>query len=995
MFSSKRALAGVLIICVLFFSMFIVRSVNEPAEQQIEKPVKVKGADVKDKPLIDTITRSEPLSFHAPTWESGDYWVLVRDGSDIMMDESDDQRSTVTIHDEKTFRMVGIEPVTTSAGTFQCYKLVLTGLVKASGDGVQSLGGIKVNYHFELTAEITGEIWVRTSDMAFVKIHYTADGDAETNTVLGTIHQYQDLYMEYDEPELTFGFPMIPGVMNTYLNDVRVTGVKNIEGQTNGDEAVDESHHIDMQRRISDSTQSVTIPSGTYESGASYHLAGSSFDCWKVSGTDIGGYHSDGDSISPPSGGTVVTYFSAETGFYTKQVINNLWSGWSGTNEYTIQSTEVLTDYSYSSELPVIEAVHSDQLINDGVHQGNATVEVSDKDGLLDIKDVFIDLSSLGMGDHIEMYDDGANGDVLKHDGIFTLTGISTTTTPLSYYLPVTVRDWSGNEVGGIVEMRVSDFRDLPPMATEMSSSPVVIKNDGTEFSLLSVKVEDDNGLGEVTVDLTPLGGIPEALMYDDGTHGDTHPDDGTFSLEVTASLNSTGGAKLLEIRIRDNGNNEISAFISLMILDWNKAPEITPLAVESVKNDGEDMTLISVEVIDREDNLDNVLVDLSQIGGESAEPLYDDGSHGDELAGDYVYSLEITVWKNYSYTTLILDITAVDSAGASSIVSVYLDVVSVGSPPELTDAAVSSSVMNDGFDLVRITVDYYDKEDNINWIKIDLTDLGIAVPKGMLLHKGQAAIDLTVGPEIMPGSYNLTITAMDLDWKTASIQVSLMVVEPREFGENVDTDSDGIPDWWEKRYGLDPAAPGDANEDWNNNGRTNLEEYLRNSNPITSTYDLVFVDSDYDGMPDWWENRYSLDPYNSNDAQKDANRDGVTNLHEYYNGTNPRIVGGALKDTMDNSVMETTVTEGELVRLWDNLFLIMIITGVFLVFSVILFLLERRWRKRSIISDGTASQKEMAELENRIENKLDEQNVLIKDLIDVINEASLLKRKI
>ena len=92
---------------------------------------------------------------------------------------------------------------------------------------------------------------------------------------------------------------------------------------------------------------------------------------------------------------------------------------------------------------------------------------------------------------------------------------------------------------------------------------------------------------------------------------------------------------------------------------------------------------------------------------------------------------------------------------------------------------------------------------------------------------------------------------------------------------------------------------------------------------------------------------------------------------------------------------METTVTEGELVRLWDNLFLIMIITGVFLVFSVILFLLERRWRKRSIISDGTASQKEMAELENRIENKLDEQNVLIKDLIDVINEASLLKRKI
>jgi len=993
---SHRARAGVLIICVLLLSILMVRSGSETDGLHIDNsPNGIVDADIHNDPVDDLSSRSEPLSFQAPTWESGDYWVLVRDGSDIMMDESDDQRSTVAIHDEKTFTMVAIEPVTTSAGTFQCYKLVLTGIVKASGDGVQSLGGIKVNYHFELTAQITGEIWVRTSDMAFVKIHYTADGDAETNTVLGTIHQYQDLYMEYNEPELTFGFPIIPGVMNTYMNDVRVTGIKNIEGQTNGDEAVDESHHIDMQRRISDSTQTVTVPSGTYESGASYQLAGRNFDCWKVSGTDTGGYHSDGDSISPPSGGTVVTYFSAETGFYTKQVINNLWSGWSGTNEYTIQSTEILTDYSYLSELPVIEAVHSDQIINDGVDQGNVTVEVSDGDGLLDIKDVFIDLSSLSMGDHLEMYDDGTHGDIQENDGIFTVTGITTTTSPLSYYLPVTVRDLSGNEVGGNVEMRVSDFRDLPPLATEMSASPIVIKNDEKEVSLLSLKVEDDNGLEEVLVDLGPIGGNDKARMYDDGTHRDIHPEDSVFSLEVTAALNCTGGAKLLEIKLRDNGNNEISAFISLMVVDWNKAPEMTPLAIESIRNDGEDTTLVSVKVIDKEDNLVNVFVDASLIGGHGEEPLYDDGTHGDEIPNDDVFSLEITVWKNYSYTMLLLNITAVDSAGAASTISAYLDVEMIGSPPVLTDAEASSSVMNDGQDMVRITVDYYDRENNINWIKIDLANLGIAVPKGMLLQKGQATIDLTVDPEIKPGIYNLTITAMDLDWKMAKILVIIEVVEPRETGENVDTDNDGMPDWWEKRYGLDPYTPGDANEDWNNNGRTNLEEYIKNSNPITSSYDLVFVDSDYDGMPDWWENHYSLNPYNSKDALRDANRDGVINLHEYYNGTNPITASGTLKDTVDGSAMETTITEGELARRMDNLLLIMIINGVFVVFSVILFLLERRWRKRSIIKDGTASQKDMQELETRIESKLNEQNELIKDLIDVINEASLLKRRV
>jgi len=995
MFTSDRVRAGVLIIFVLLLSMLMVGSVPESDEPQVGKPRNVVYDEDTNIAPVDTNTRSEPLAFLAPTWENGDYWVLVRDGSDIMKDESDDQRSTVAIHDEKTFTVAGIEPVTTSAGTFQCYKLILTGIVTASGDGVQSLGGIKVNYHFDMTGQITGEIWVRTSDMAFVKIHYTAEGDAETNTVLGTIHQYQDLYIEYDEPELTFGFPMIPGVIDTYLSDIHVTGVRNIEGQTNGDEPVDEGHHIETQRRISDSTQSMAIPSGSYNSGASYELAGRSFDCWKISGVDTGGYHSDGDSIDPPSGGTVVSYFSAETGFYVKQEINNLWSGWSGSNEYTIQSTEILTDYSYLSEMPVIEVVHTEQIINDGIHQGNATVEVSDGDGLLDIKEVFIDLSSLGMSDHAVLYDDGTHGDILENDGTFTVGGITTTTTPLSYFLPVTVRDWSGNEVGGTVEMRVSDYRDLPPLATEMSASPVVISNDDIQLSLLSCKVEDDTGLEEVMVDLTPIGGSGRARMYDDGTHGDIHTGDSIFSLEVTASLNCSGGAKLLEIKIRDNGNNEISAFISLMIVDWNKAPEMTSMAIESIRNDGEDTTLVTVQVIDTEDNLEKVIVDLTPIGGEGMEPLYDDGTHGDELADDDVYSLEISVWKNYSYSTLLLNITAVDSAGAASIIIAYLDVEIVGSPPVLTDASVSSSVMNDGQDIVRITVDYYDRENNINWIKIDLANLGIAVPKGMLLQKGLAAIDLTVDPAVIPGTYNLTITAMDLDWKTASVQVSLVVIEPLDTGENVDTDSDGIPDWWEERYGLDPNVPGDANEDWNNNGRTNLEEYIRNSNPIISTYELVFVDSDYDGMPDWWENHYSLNPYNSNDALKDANRDGVANLHEYYNGTNPITVGGNFNDVADGSTLGTTVTEGELARSMDNLFLIMILTGVFLVFCVILFLLERRWRKRSILKDDTVSQKEIQELESRIESKLNEQNELIKDLIDVINEASLLKRRV
>ena len=42
----------------------------------------------------------------------------------------------------------------------------------------------------------------------------------------------------------------------------------------------------------------------------------------------------------------------------------------------------------------------------------------------------------------------------------------------------------------------------------------------------------------------------------------------------------------------------------------------------------------------------------------------------------------------------------------------------------------------------------------------------------------------------------------------------------------NWDTDNDGMPDWWEKAYGTNPNVP-DNNGDLNNDGYTNLEEYL------------------------------------------------------------------------------------------------------------------------------------------------------------------------
>jgi pectate lyase len=48
-------------------------------------------------------------------------------------------------------------------------------------------------------------------------------------------------------------------------------------------------------------------------------------------------------------------------------------------------------------------------------------------------------------------------------------------------------------------------------------------------------------------------------------------------------------------------------------------------------------------------------------------------------------------------------------------------------------------------------------------------------------------------------------------------------------------------------------------------------------------------VDNDHDGMPDDWERRYLLDPADPGDGPADSDEDGYTNLEEYLNRTAPR----------------------------------------------------------------------------------------------------------
>ena len=66
-------------------------------------------------------------------------------------------------------------------------------------------------------------------------------------------------------------------------------------------------------------------------------------------------------------------------------------------------------------------------------------------------------------------------------------------------------------------------------------------------------------------------------------------------------------------------------------------------------------------------------------------------------------------------------------------------------------------------------------------------------------------------------------------------------IAQPEEVKVVLDGDKDGLPDEYEKKYGLDPKNPADVNEDKDGDGFTNMEEFAAKTDP-----------SDPDSHPDY-----------------------------------------------------------------------------------------------------------------------------------------------
>lgn len=118
------------------------------------------------------------------------------------------------------------------------------------------------------------------------------------------------------------------------------------------------------------------------------------------------------------------------------------------------------------------------------------------------------------------------------------------------------------------------------------------------------------------------------------------------------------------------------------------------------------------------------------------------------------------------------------------------------------------------------------------------------------------------------------------------------------------DSDSDGMPDWWERHYGLNVNDGSDAALDLDSDGLTNLAEFthhtyadksdsdgdsLDDEEEVNSLLtDPTRADSDGDGMDDGWEHSNNLNPLSAADRDTDTDGDTVPNYFEYLEATDP-----------------------------------------------------------------------------------------------------------
>ncbi len=284
-------------------------------------------------------------------------------------------------------------------------------------------------------------------------------------------------------------------------------------------------------------------------------------------------------------------------------------------------------------------------------------VEVSDPNGLNNIKNVFLNLDNLGGAADQEMQDDGNNGDDTSDDGFYTfiMTGYAAPSSAQKIEIQAKVVDHT--------EKEATDTYEITIVEPAIVKTFTVSKNPITPGDTITFSATVEPGqypIGGVTIDLSNIGGNTDEPMNDLG---------GAYFLVFTVPDNGIpplpSGDYEIKVSAWDDQIPPIAGTKTINLTIIGLKPSITSTNPIHTKASGDMLFEINIKAPGGLAEITKVSGDFTPIGGNATEQLFDNGTNGDLVADDGIFTFNFAsaswdpalVAMNTAYVEINIDV--------------------------------------------------------------------------------------------------------------------------------------------------------------------------------------------------------------------------------------------------------------------------------------------------------------------------------------------------
>jgi hypothetical protein len=318
-----------------------------------------------------------------------------------------------------------------------------------------------------------------------------------------------------------------------------------------------------------------------------------------------------------------------------------------------ILSPSIIT--AENNTAPVLVELYLEEgvIYGEGGSSGTLVAHISDEE--MNVDSVTVDLTPIG-GDIVSMNDRGLDGDAIVGDQRFTTHILVPGLEVGNVSLNVTATDTWGMETTDTGEIEIIN---LGPRLFALE----ILPDTGPRGAVMIVNTQayDGHGVDSVTIDLRDSGGEQVELLLTNGVWVASFavpeamtPGEQILTFTLTDGLGEKEFTTFWHVEGRDNSLQEIygphhisdAVMEEISINVLNTAPVIVAPGVQTLERSEKSTTVVLEVAISDYDGIRVAQANLGVFTPLTSQAtwqnMYDDGTNGDKIANDGIYSVEL-----------------------------------------------------------------------------------------------------------------------------------------------------------------------------------------------------------------------------------------------------------------------------------------------------------------------------------------------------------------